>query len=168
MIFKSEFLQFFVTLGVFLTFCVFWWSAKHHKIFFYQTLTAQNCTGLYNFIFSRYKWFIIALLRIDIELFILIVAGWDYTSCAYDDTCARWCIKLYMQSMEGGCATALSATTADLMCHDYGRIFNGLGANCADPLNCPYEQSLRGECYPNPGPCTNPNGCDIVSPCSTP
>ena len=91
--------------------------------------------------------------KIDEPLIFLAVVttGWDWDSCAKDDTCARWCIKLYMQANEGTCASDLNATVADLSCHHYGRLLDGGSGGCSDPGTCPYVTQTRQTCYPTHG-----------------
>ena len=86
---------------------------------------------------------------------VVMDGGWDWDTCAKDDTCARWCIKLYMQANEGTCATDLGATVADLSCHHYGRLLNGGSGGCSDAGTCPYVALTRQTCYPT-HPSTGP------------
>lgn len=98
---------------------------------------------------------------------VVFSAVWDGQSCAFDDTCARWCIKLYMQANEGTCATSLNGTAGMLRCHHYGRVFNGGASGCTDAATCAYVESMRNECYTVPGiphpeedvPDPNGHGC---------
>ena len=74
-------------------------------------------------------------------------AGWSFENCAKDETCARWCIKLYMRLHENQCASDLGGTNSSLVCHHYGRIFNGGSGGCSSTDTCDYVDSVRSVCY---------------------
>ena len=78
----------------------------------------------------------------------ILLAGWDWQSCAFDDTCARWCIKLFMQIHQDACAVFLGGDVNDMCCHTYGRIFDHGGADgCNTTVTCPYVATIRNTCY---------------------
>ena len=73
--------------------------------------------------------------------------GWTWRTCAADETCARWCIKRYMQDIGIICETFHGIATMDMKCHDYGRMFRGGLVGCALTSTCEYEQLIRATCY---------------------
>lgn len=61
-----------------------------------------------------------------------------YKQCAFDDPCARRCIRSYMSRYDFLCKEDLGGKS-DLTCEDYGRMHNGGGpSGCSQPRTLDY------------------------------
>ena len=80
--------------------------------------------------------------------FIFILLS-EWKECAFDDECARLCIKEYMKRYQGLCLGDLGSgiTEAQLKCHDFGRLHNGGPFGCSNKATCGYVSRIKESCY---------------------
>ena len=80
--------------------------------------------------------------------FIFILLS-EWKECAFDDECARLCIKEYMKRYQSLCLGDLGSgiTEAQLKCHDFGRLHNGGPFGCSNKATCGYVSRIKESCY---------------------
>jgi len=85
------------------------------------------------------------------------LANREWKECAFDDKCARLCIKEYMKRYQQLCIADLGSgiTEKQLKCHDFGRLHNSGPFGCASTASCGYVERIKDNCYVKSGP-SNP------------